>query len=185
MRVFQFIGWHNSGKTTLIEQLLGCARWRGRPIAVLKHAHHRAEIDTPGKDSHRLRAAGAAWVGLATQDWEYHVRRPRPTEDAKAKLNRLLGEVKAGLAADHACAPLVLVEGFKETVGQTIGTVALPYAVVNVQGAWEQARDASYLSGAAFAVGQGTLPDWAGALPVLHPDAIDAIAEAIDTHTGL
>lgn len=59
-------GWKNSGKTTLMERLVADLTARGLRIATVKHAHHAAEIDHPGRDSHRHREAGASQVILST-----------------------------------------------------------------------------------------------------------------------
>jgi molybdopterin-guanine dinucleotide biosynthesis protein B len=57
-------GWSGSGKTTLLEQLLPCLTATGLRVSVVKHSHHAVDFDTPGKDSYRHRAAGAAQVML-------------------------------------------------------------------------------------------------------------------------
>lgn len=62
--VVAVVGWAGSGKTTVIERLIPALKKRGvERIGVVKHTHHAA-IDTPGKDTDRLRQAGAAVVGL-------------------------------------------------------------------------------------------------------------------------
>ena len=48
-----------SGKTTLIEKLIPQLIKKGLAVSVIKHAHHKFDIDTPGKDSFRIREAGA------------------------------------------------------------------------------------------------------------------------------
>lgn len=48
-----------SGKTTLIEKLIPRLAQKGFIVSVIKHAHHKFDIDIPGKDSFRLRKAGA------------------------------------------------------------------------------------------------------------------------------
>ena len=55
-----FVGRHNSGKTTLVEKVIAELSSRGLDVGSVKH-HHREgfEIDIPGKDSYRHRAAGA------------------------------------------------------------------------------------------------------------------------------
>lgn len=58
--------WSGTGKTTLLEQLLPRLRAHGLKVAVIKHAHHDFEIDTPGKDSYRLREAGAVPMLIAS-----------------------------------------------------------------------------------------------------------------------
>ena len=62
MRVFGIAGFKNSGKTTLIVALLRILTARGFKVATIKHAHHRFDVDHPGKDSYRHRDAGAEEV---------------------------------------------------------------------------------------------------------------------------
>ena len=66
MKVACFAGYSNSGKTTLIEQIIPLLRQQGLRVSVVKHAHHRFDIDHPGKDSHRHREAGAFEVVIAS-----------------------------------------------------------------------------------------------------------------------
>ena len=55
------VGRHNSGKTTLIERLIAELVGRGLDVGSIKHHSHRGfDIDIPGKDSYRHRAAGAS-----------------------------------------------------------------------------------------------------------------------------
>lgn len=61
-KILGVIGWSGSGKTTLIEQLLPRLKARGLRVSVIKHCHHPLTLDVPGKDSHRLRVAGASEV---------------------------------------------------------------------------------------------------------------------------
>jgi molybdopterin-guanine dinucleotide biosynthesis protein B len=63
-RLIQIVGWSGSGKTTLIEALLPRWKERGLRVAAIKHSGGFPELDTPGKDSHRLRRAGAEAVVL-------------------------------------------------------------------------------------------------------------------------
>lgn len=58
------VGRKNSGKTTLVCELVKELTSRGVKVATVKHTHHRHELDTPGKDSHKHREAGAAAVGI-------------------------------------------------------------------------------------------------------------------------
>jgi len=60
--ILKIIGYSGSGKTTLLEKLIPALRRRGIRLAVIKHTSHHHEFDTPGKDSHRLRQAGAEAV---------------------------------------------------------------------------------------------------------------------------
>ncbi|XKH58879.1 molybdopterin-guanine dinucleotide biosynthesis protein B [Halomonas sediminis] len=58
--------WSGTGKTTLLEKLLPVLREQGLKVAVIKHAHHEFDVDKPGKDSHRLRCAGATPMLVAS-----------------------------------------------------------------------------------------------------------------------
>ena len=58
------IGRQNHGKTTLVAELVREFSVRGRRVGTIKHTHHQHELDTPGKDSHVHRVAGAEAVGI-------------------------------------------------------------------------------------------------------------------------
>ena len=64
MQRIHIIGGKNSGKTTLIVELVRHFTEQGIRVGTIKHTHHHHELDTPGKDSHRHRQAGAAVVGI-------------------------------------------------------------------------------------------------------------------------
>lgn len=57
--ILGFAAFSGTGKTTLLTQLIPILKRRGLRVGVIKHSHHDFEIDYPGKDSHRLRLAGA------------------------------------------------------------------------------------------------------------------------------
>ena len=60
--VLGFAGWSGAGKTTLLERLIPALTARGLRIAAVKHDAHGLSDDDTGKDSARLRAAGASPV---------------------------------------------------------------------------------------------------------------------------
>ncbi|MCA9153113.1 MAG: molybdopterin-guanine dinucleotide biosynthesis protein B, partial [Planctomycetales bacterium] len=62
------VGRKNSGKTTLVCQLVAKLSEQGYRVATVKHTHHQHELDTPGKDSHKHRSSGATAVGIVTPD---------------------------------------------------------------------------------------------------------------------
>jgi molybdopterin-guanine dinucleotide biosynthesis protein B len=99
-RVFGVTGWKNAGKTTLVERLVAEFIRRGWRVSTIKHAHHDVDVDQPGRDSYRHRAAGASEVAVVG-GLRYAIMR----EQAEAPL----AEVLARLAP----ADLVLIEGFK------------------------------------------------------------------------
>jgi molybdopterin-guanine dinucleotide biosynthesis protein MobB len=57
-----------TGKTTLIERVIGCLAARGLRVGAIKHDAHKVELDRPGKDSWRLRHAGAVRTILAASN---------------------------------------------------------------------------------------------------------------------
>lgn len=62
-----FVGRHNSGKTTLLEKLIAELTQRGFDVGSVKHhTHGNFEIDVPGKDSFRHKAAGATEVVISS-----------------------------------------------------------------------------------------------------------------------
>ena len=100
-----FVGSSGSGKTTLIERLVPILNARGRRVGVLKHAQRDFDVDRPGKDSYRARAAGASEVLVASQRrWALLAEEADP--EAEPRLARTLTRFTPGQV------DLVLVEGF-------------------------------------------------------------------------
>lgn len=101
-----FAAFSGTGKTTLLEQLIPLLKERGLSVSVIKHAHHQFDIDHEGKDSYRLRKAGAAetLVASGTRWALIHENSPPQQEpDLTYLISRL----------DVSQIDLVLVEGFK------------------------------------------------------------------------
>jgi molybdopterin-guanine dinucleotide biosynthesis adapter protein len=101
--VFGVVGWKNSGKTTLMVGLIGELARRGFAVSVVKHAHASFEIDHEGRDSFRMREAGACQVALSSPRRFALMREVRDAPEMS--LADILGY--AG-----PC-DLVLVEGYK------------------------------------------------------------------------
>ncbi len=99
----------NAGKTTLITQLIPALAQKGIRSSVIKHAHHRFDIDHPGKDSYQIREAGAVQTLVASNlRWALMTERQRtPDKDLELDLAELLGQI------DIRYADIILVEGFK------------------------------------------------------------------------
>ena len=64
--IFGVVGWKNSGKTTLMTNIIRELTDRGFDVSVIKHAHAKFEIDHPGRDSFKMREAGARQVTLSS-----------------------------------------------------------------------------------------------------------------------
>ncbi|MGM0592915.1 MAG: molybdopterin-guanine dinucleotide biosynthesis protein MobB [Pseudomonadota bacterium] len=102
------VAYSGTGKTTLLEQLIPLLDTRGIRCGLLKHAHHDFDIDTPGKDSYRLRQAGARQVMVASHKrWALMSENG---EDTEPRLDELLPHF------DNKRFDLLLVEGFKHEV---------------------------------------------------------------------
>ena len=66
MKAIGFAGYSGAGKTTLVERLIPMLKRMGQRVSVVKHAHHRFDVDHPGKDTYRHREAGAFEVVVAS-----------------------------------------------------------------------------------------------------------------------
>ena len=64
--VLGFAAISGTGKTTLLSKLIPLLKSSGLRIGLIKHSHHNFEIDKPGKDSYRLRQAGASPIMLVS-----------------------------------------------------------------------------------------------------------------------
>ncbi|MEX0729444.1 MAG: molybdopterin-guanine dinucleotide biosynthesis protein B [Aquisalimonadaceae bacterium] len=99
-------GWSGSGKTTLLAGIIPLLVQQGVRIALIKHAHHRFDVDHPGKDSHILRKAGASQV-LLTSGRRFALMHEREQERDPVLVEELS-------RLDQSCVDLVLVEGFRD-----------------------------------------------------------------------
>ena len=97
-------GWSGSGKTTLLEKILPLLSLMGLRVNVIKSSHHDVELEPPGKDSARIRGAGAAEVMLASP-YRYMLAHELRGE-REPTLKELVSRMKP--------ADLVLVEGFRD-----------------------------------------------------------------------
>jgi molybdopterin-guanine dinucleotide biosynthesis adapter protein len=106
MKVVGFAGFSGSGKTSLVEQLIPVLNARGLRVSVVKHAHHKFDIDHAGKDTFRHREAGAFEVVVASNQRLALMREfEKPTV---LSVHHLIAELYGGV-------DWVLVEGFKES----------------------------------------------------------------------
>ena len=64
--IISVVGKSDSGKTTLLEGLIGELKQRGYKLAVIKHAGEDFELDQMGKDSWRLRQAGSEIAAISS-----------------------------------------------------------------------------------------------------------------------
>ncbi|MFT6915935.1 MAG: molybdopterin-guanine dinucleotide biosynthesis protein B [Motiliproteus sp.] len=100
-----FAAYSGTGKTTLLKQLIPLLRRQGFRIGMIKHAHHRFDVDTPGKDSYELRHAGAGQMLIASRHRWALMTETAETEEPS--LNDLVSRL------DFRTLDLILVEGFR------------------------------------------------------------------------
>lgn len=166
MKVFGFAGWSGSGKTTLIESLLPRFTALGLKVSVLKHAHCEIEIDKPGKDSWRHRAAGAHEVLLVAKGrWvlmhEYHGESVPAMEQQLA----VFGTCDLILVESYKHWPIPKMEVYRPALGKPLIQPDNPHVV-------------AIATDAATQVG----PDGVTQLDL---NDVDGIAEFILRHVGL
>ena len=102
-RCFGIAGWKNSGKTTLVSELVRNLTHRGLRVSTMKHAHHAFDLDKEGTDSFKHRTAGAKEVLLVSENrWAIqHELGGQPEPPFEELLQKL-----------SPC-DLVIVEGYK------------------------------------------------------------------------
>jgi molybdopterin-guanine dinucleotide biosynthesis protein B len=106
MNVVCFAGYSGSGKTTLVEGVIGALKLRGLRVSVVKHAHHKFDIDHPGKDTWRHRQAGAFEVVAASSQRMALVREFE--QETQVTVHPLIAQLDSRV-------DWVLVEGFKQS----------------------------------------------------------------------
>ncbi len=159
MVVLGIAGYSGAGKTTLVKKLIPALTARGLSVSTVKHAHHKFDVDTPGKDSYEHRHAGATEVLVSSANrWALMHENRDSDEPGLPDLLQKLSPVD-----------LVLVEGWKfgdhkklEVYRPGIGKPLLATEDKNVVAV---ASDAAILPG----VG----------VPVLNIDDITAIADFV------
>jgi molybdopterin-guanine dinucleotide biosynthesis protein B len=157
MKVIGLAGWSGAGKTTLLSKLIPHLVGRGLRVSTIKHAHHEFDVDLPGKDSWLHRRAGASEVLVSSdQRWALmHELRGA----SEPQLLELLAKISP--------VDLVIVEGFKRD----------PHRKIEV---YRAANDKDFLfSKDPAIVAIASDVDIETALPVMHLDDIDAIADVM------
>ncbi|WP_217564956.1 bifunctional molybdopterin-guanine dinucleotide biosynthesis adaptor protein MobB/molybdopterin molybdotransferase MoeA [Vibrio cholerae] len=153
-----FAAYSGTGKTTLLEALLPKLTAAGLRIGLLKHAHHDFDVDKPGKDSYRLRKAGASQMLIASRNRHALMTE---TPDAEAEFDYLLTRF------DAEKLDMILVEGCKN--------IAFPKIELHraeVGKPWLYPHDQNII---AIAADETVATD----LPQMHINDLDAIADFV------
>lgn len=131
MKVIGVCGWSGSGKTTLIEGVIAALKAAGQRVSVIKHAHHRFDIDHEGKDSWRHRKAGAFEVLVASAK-RLALMREYETEvehDVHALIAELTPATDWVIVEGFKHADLLKIEVWRAAVGSPPLYPADPYVV--------------------------------------------------------
>lgn len=101
--IMGFTATSGTGKTTLMEGVINRLSQSGLRIAAIKHGHHPADPDIPGKDTYRFRQAGAETVMFASKERWFMIQELQKREEPNLaeQIERLSGH------------DLILVEGYK------------------------------------------------------------------------
>jgi molybdopterin-guanine dinucleotide biosynthesis protein B len=164
-RVFGITGWKNSGKTTLTERLVTELTRRGWRVSTVKHAHHGFDIDREGADSFRHREAGAVEVAIVSG------RRWALMHELRGDDEPTLDDILARLAP----CDIVLVEGYKREPHQKIETRRAQARETTPMAPSDRTIVAIAADHALESVG----------VPVFDLNAVDALADLVERHTGL
>ncbi|MBO0742970.1 MAG: molybdopterin-guanine dinucleotide biosynthesis protein B [Hyphomicrobiaceae bacterium] len=163
--VIGIAGWKKSGKTTLVERLVGEFTRRGLKIATIKHAHHDFQIDQEHTDSARHRRAGASQVAVVSaKRWAVIAELETAPEPELAEVLRWL-----------APCDLVIVEGYK--------SARIPKVETRRREALE-CKPLAQTDGNVIAVAADHAVEGAGR-PVFALEDVAAIADFIALYLGL
>lgn len=109
--IVSFVGRHNSGKTTVLVEVIKHLKQEGIETAVIKHASHSLAIQ-PITDSDRLFDAGAGTVYVTSPDISIHYSRHYS--------ERSLFEIYEGISKG---VDLVITEGYKKETTRKIEVI--------------------------------------------------------------
>ncbi len=150
-----------TGKTTLLKQLIPLLNHTGIRIGIIKHTHHKVDVDTPGKDSYELRKAGARQTMVASEArWALMTENQQPVMPSLAWLAAQM---------DATQIDLILVEGFKH---EPITKIALFRSQTGVE--WRSLIDQHVIAVASDVPLDITLP----LLDINQPEAIALFIKA-------
>ena len=117
MNRIHIVGRKGHGKTNLIVDLVEEFARSGIRVGTVKHSGHSHELDTPGKDSHRHRAAGANPVAVVTENLIAMYRLHEPGEEFYELLAPLFSDCRLVLVEGHVDAPDRKIEVWRAEVG--------------------------------------------------------------------
>jgi molybdopterin-guanine dinucleotide biosynthesis adapter protein len=100
--IISIVGKSSSGKTTLLEKVIAELKQRGYKVAIIKHSHHKDDLDTAAKDTWRFTQAGTELSAINSLDHLAIYRRMDKFFDPQDIANFVLWDYD-----------ILLTEGFK------------------------------------------------------------------------
>ncbi len=110
------VGYSGSGKTTLIVKLIDSLTKAGYVVGAIKHDAHSFEIDYPGKDSYRMKHAGAKRVVLSSYD-KLAVVEDRDKEKPLNEIKSMFDDCDIVLVEGYKLADLPKIEVHRKDTG--------------------------------------------------------------------
>ncbi len=102
--IISIVGKSSSGKTTLLEKLIAELKKREYKVAIVKHSHHKDDLDTAAKDTWRFTKAGSELSAINSLDHLAIYRRMEDYFDPQDISNFVLWDFD-----------ILLTEGFKSS----------------------------------------------------------------------
>lgn len=115
-----FVGRKNSGKTTLMENVIAGLTAEGHRVAAVKHDAHRFEIDHPGKDSFRFTAAGAVITAISSREKTAVVLHHREEIPLESIVRRFAEGVDIVLAEGYKASPFSKIMVHRKSSGDPL-----------------------------------------------------------------
>jgi molybdopterin-guanine dinucleotide biosynthesis protein B len=100
--IISFVGKSSAGKTTLLEKIITELKKRGHKVAIVKHSHHKDDLDTAAKDTWRFTKAGSELSAINSLDHLAIYRRMDSFFEPRDIANYVLWDFD-----------IILTEGFK------------------------------------------------------------------------
>jgi molybdopterin-guanine dinucleotide biosynthesis protein B len=117
--LFGFVGRSGAGKTTLLGDIIECLRLDGFTVSAIKRAHDGFDLDSPGKDSWRLREAGCREVMVVgDRRWALLHENRDESEPTPLDLARHMTGVDIVLFEGFRGAPIPMIEVFRPSLGR-------------------------------------------------------------------
>lgn len=157
--VFGITGWKNSGKTLLTTRLIRHFTDKGLRVGAIKHAHHSFEIDHEGRDSYRMREAGARQIAVVSKFRWALVCELEP--EPEPRFDDILAQFKGF--------DLVLAEGYKQ----------LDFPKIEARSSFQETKQMLAKEREDIVAIASDDQSHKGNQPLFHPDDIEAIAAFI------